>query len=336
MMQGFKRLEEVFAHQVFELCGPFETSEGNDYYVPYMMNDALEYYLILRNCRLIGEYIHDAKLLQEMQFAENENGYVLVVRQGSENVFTLHFERIEESIQCYQYHAIGHFWVKGQEQWRQLVYMIGTMYDKYEYLGEAVCNEKEIELLKLVGFAPFREWSPIHESLEEHYPETYEGIKIMENLAREAEDIGYLRWILVYRYFPCKMLRNILQKKLLHPKRENLYSLICRKVEEASVSYPKRKYGKEITKEIEAARERLQKEFERKGFSGTYPEYEKGDTKILVTEEHPFTILEWDDYKFRMQLMISQCEKPIINKRNSGFFKGRGRKGWIETYAYKH
>lgn len=336
MMQAFTRLEEIFEHQVFELCGPFETAEGNDYYIPYMMNDALEYYLILRNCRLIGEYIHDMQLEQEMQLAENENGYVLVVRQGSENVFTLHFETIEESIQCYQYHEIGHFWVKGQEQWRQLVYMIGTMYDKYEYLGEAVCNEKEMQLLKLVEFAPFQEWSPIHESLEEHYPETYEGIENMEKLAREAGDLGYLRWISLYRRFPCKVLRNILQEKLLHPKRENLYQLICQKVEEASSSYPKRKYGKEITREIEDAREKLHKDFWEKGFSGTYPEYEKGEIKILVTEEQPFTILEWDDYKFRIQLMVSKCERPILHRRNSGFFKGRGRKGWIENYDYKH
>ena len=89
MMQSFDRLAEIFEHQVFELCGPFESGNEVDYYVPYMMNDALEYYLILRNCRLVGEYIHDTELKQDMQLAEDENGYVLAVRQGDENAFTL-------------------------------------------------------------------------------------------------------------------------------------------------------------------------------------------------------------------------------------------------------
>ena len=50
--------------------------------------------------------------------AVNDKGYVLSIRQGSENALTLYFDDMEESIHCYQYH---HFWVKGQEQWRQVI-----------------------------------------------------------------------------------------------------------------------------------------------------------------------------------------------------------------------
>lgn len=332
MIQGFEKLEEIFEHQVFEVYGPYSGETEKEYYIPYMMNDAVECYLVLKNCRLIGEYIPDMKLTQEMQLAECKDGYILAVRQGNENAFTLHFESLEEHVQCYQYHEIGHFWVKGQEQWRQLVYMIGTIYDKYTYLGEAVCNEKEIELLRLIEFAPFREWSPIHDSLEEQYPETTQGIECMTKLAKEAGDIAYLRWISLYRRIPCAWLRRMLQKRLLVPRREELYSLIYDKVAEASLLYPKRQYVEEIRMEITAVQKKIQKEFEEKGFTGTYPVYEKGDTKILVTEEHPFTIMEWEDYKFCVQFMVSQCEKPVKNRRNSGFFKGRGRKGWIEKY----
>ena len=41
--------------------------------------------------------------------------YILVVRQEGGTLFTLQFSDIQEHLQCYQYHRIGHFWVKGQE-----------------------------------------------------------------------------------------------------------------------------------------------------------------------------------------------------------------------------
>ncbi len=328
MIQALEHLLEVFDCQVFELCGPFERQGCIDYYVPYMMNDAVEDYLILRNCRMIGTYIADTELFQEAQIAKDESGYVLAVRQGEENAFTLYFETIEECVKCYQYHQIGHFWVKGQEQWRQLMYMIGTIHDKYTFLGDAFCNEEELRLLHLAEFAPFRYWSPIHDSLEESYPETEEGIAAMEFFAKEAGDTAYANWIRLYRR--CPKLWKVLANQLLNPKREALYQLIYEKVKKASFGYPEREYEAEIQKQIEEKRKAAVDELKARGFFGTYPEFEKGCQKILVTEEHPFTILEWNHYKFKIQFMVSECKGE--NKLNSGFFQGRGRKGWIETY----
>ena len=65
------------------------------------------------------------------------------------------------------------------------MYMVGIIHDKYEYIGENVCNEKEIALMPLIEFPPFRFWSPIHESLDEKYPFTYDGIDAMKELAKE-------------------------------------------------------------------------------------------------------------------------------------------------------
>ena len=329
MMQMQKKLETIFEHQVFELCGPFATETGNDYYVPYMMNDALEDYLILKNGRMVGEYLHDTELEQQMQLAEDENGFVLAVRQGEENAFTLYFERIEESVEFYQYHEIGHFWVKGQEQWRQLVYIIGTINDKYQFSGKDSCNEAELEILPLMEFAPFRYWSPIHESLSDWYPDTYGGVELAKKLAKEAGDKSLYRWICLYEKFPREALSKWIGKMLLHPRRESFYEVIWKRVEAASQGYPKRTYSKDIAAEIEQIRENVQKELGKRGFEGTYPVYTKEDTQIRVMEEHPFTIMEWDHYKFRVQFMVSKCKNQ---KRNSGFFKGPGRKGWIETY----
>lgn len=262
MPKPFLHLAEIFEHQVFELCRIGEEEEKT-YAVPYMMNDALEDYLILHNCRMVGEYVKHEEADTEAQIVKEDEGYVLVVRQGTENVFTLHFTEIEEKVNCYQYHEIGHYWVKGQEHWRQLVYIIGTIYDKYEYLGEQFCNHKELELLRLMEFAPFREWSPIHESLEEQYPATYEGVETMEKFVKEAEDNNFLRWLRFYRRFPSKYLEKVLCQKMLSPKRQAVYELIWAKVKTASEAYSKRMYDSKLDIKMQEEREQLNEELKK-------------------------------------------------------------------------
>ena len=154
----------------------------------------------------------------------------------------------------------------------------------------------------MAEFAPFRYWSPIHDSLEESYPETEEGIAAMEFFAKEAGDTAYANWIRLYRR--CPKLWKVLANQLLNPKREALYQLIYEKVKKASFGYPEREYEAEIQKQIEEKRKAAVDELKARGFFGTYPEFEKGCQKILVTEEHPFTILEWNHYKFKIQFMV--------------------------------
>lgn len=136
MPLAFWKLAEIFKYQVFELCEEPEEKEeesGKSYFIPYMMNDAIEDYLVLENCRMVGEVAAEEQaggLELSARISGKEGAYVLVVRQksllhGEETVFTLHFEKIRESRTCYQYHEIGHFWMEGQEQWRRLVYMAG-------------------------------------------------------------------------------------------------------------------------------------------------------------------------------------------------------------------
>ena len=54
----FGSLRRFFKYQVFELCEEPEEKEeesGKSYLIPYMMNDAIEDYLVLENCRMVGE-----------------------------------------------------------------------------------------------------------------------------------------------------------------------------------------------------------------------------------------------------------------------------------------
>ncbi|MFQ8776506.1 MAG: DUF3878 family protein [Roseburia sp.] len=47
---------------------------------------------------------------------------------------------------------------------------------------------------------------------------------------------------------------------------------------------------------------------------------------MLVTEEQPFTMLEWEDFHFRQQLMVSKS-RGKRQEANAGFFRGFGRSG---------
>lgn len=335
MPEPFWKLAEILELQALELC---KAKNGKDYLIPYMLNDAVEDYLILRNGSMTGEYLPEtnvlfpARIVEEPQYLGNmETVYVLVIRQEGGNTFTLRFDGIEERIQCYQYHRIGHFWVKGQEQWRQLVYMVGIIHDKYEYIGENVCNEKEIALMPLIEFPPFRFWSPIHESLDEKYPFTYDGIDAMKELAKEAGDKNYARMLRVYRKFPNPFLGKLLCRRLALPKSEVLYCLIQQKLEEASKEYGIREYESGLNGEMDRKRAEIDGLLHEKGFYGQYPYYEKEEMRVVVTEEHPFTReeFEYEDYEFRMKFMVSKVEKRRFRGWNSGFFRGDGRQGYI-------
>ena len=103
----------------------------------------------------------------------------------------------------------------------------------------------------------------------------------------------------------------------------------------ASEQYPERIYSVEDMYSIETARSKADAELKGRGYTGSYPVYTKEKQTIHVVEEHPFTILEWKHYKFRIHFMISEGKTASNHQLNSGFFKGVGRKGWIETYDYK-
>ena len=266
MPLAFWRLAEIFQYQVFEICKePSEKEEAGrqNYLIPYMMNDAIEDYLILENCRIVGEAATEEQMGElelSARISGEEGNYVLVVRQrslsyGEENVFTLYFETLRECRTCYQYHAIGHFWMEGQEQWRRLVYMAGTIYDKFAYVGEEVCTEGELMLLRLAEFAPFRNWSPVRESLEEKYPATYEGIDCMEQFALRTEE---------------KLLQS--------------------------------------------------------GFVGTYPDYQNGEFTVTVVEEHPFTVMEWEHFRFRIYYMVSQVKERAYQEEEKRTASARKRR----------
>ena len=333
MKRLLEYLEELIACNALELVRRPE-SDSTNIYIPYMMNDAVECYLILKGCKVTGDMPERIPQGTSLQSTENgsKRGIIFCLPDGSR--ISLWFLECEKVMELYQYHQIGHFWMKGQEQWRQLVYMIGTIFDKYTYIGETACNAEERELLPLITFAPFRYWSPVHEDLESRYPDAVAGIQCMQKLAQEAGDRAYKRITGVYlflfrlRILPMGLLTRKLARALNKPARTALYELIYNKVYKASAQYQERDYGETLNKKIREKRSRVEQGLKMQGFSGEYPLFQKENEMILATEEHPFTVLESEDFSFRIQLMVSKMKdaKPALN---AGFFDGNDRSGTI-------
>ena len=332
-------LNEILECEAFELHSADAKNGKQNFYIPYMMNDALECYLVLEHATMTGKYQQDWKEPMTVDVAETENGTAAIFHQGTDHVFTIWYERSFCAQNCYRYDQIGHFWVEGEEHWRRLVYIVGTIHDKYSYMGDQVCNEKEKMLMPLMGFAPFRYFSPIHESLDAYYEDTADGITCMKVLAKEAEDFDFLRQLCMYERIPLKKLAvRHLVKAMQNPKRASLYELIFMKIQEASREYPERAYPDELQREIVRERDAVQEILKSHGFSGSYPLFQKDRMQILAMEEHPFTILESEHYGFKIQYMVSEIHaddralfdgKDKVYRPNAGFFQKKGNRGWI-------
>lgn len=243
--------------------------------------------------------------------------HALIFRYANDEILTIWFSDCSQVCQFYQYHRIGHFWTKGQEHWRRLVYIIGTLHEKYTYLGEAACNPEELQLLPLIEFAPFRYWSPIHESLDEYYCNSEEGIFCMYELATKANDTAYARMVRFYQMLPAKLqsakwIQHFLAQKLASGKHEALYKLICEKINAASESYAVRDYGPEMNHKIEKIRTQFSEKLYADGFTGKYPYFQKGTIHLIAMEEHPFTILESDTFTFKIRGIITDRNRHYI------------------------
>ncbi len=326
----FAMIEEVAENGVFEIWYPgigepdTKPCDGK-IYIPYMMNDALECYIILSDAVLVGDQIHEDKQFTKVEIHKEGERYALVAKQGDDNTFTVFFQDAALEKKYYSFGSICHFWEKGQEQWAQLVYIIGTMYDKYAFLGEESCNEYEKALLRLIEFAPFRYHAPAKQLFEDLYETTKEGARKMLELAEGAGDIAFSWAIKLYLLFFNESMAKVLSKMLTRPSRYKLYDYIYKKAVLAANLYPERDYGTGL--DLQEMRDKANERLLGAGFSGEYPEYVKGDVFVRVVEEHPFTIMDWESVTFRQRLMISECtgrDKGF----NMGFFDGKNLTGY--------
>lgn len=298
-----EKLVQLLEQNQFELI-----FTEQDIRLVYLMNDAVESFLVFQNARMTGEYKDDYEGELDATLEKQGQKYVLIVHQG-DTVVTLFFENLIQENHFYEYGTIAHFWVKKYEYLRQLEYRLAILRDKYDYLGEKSCNEKEKQLAQLVDFPPLnyccypavpakyivpREnpWEPLEDALI-----------VMEELAERAGD-RFLKVVLkLYRKYPIPFLAKRIGNMLHRNRHSKVVDLIDREIQEASKKYPCRYFGRDIELKVHqtmnAVKER-QNQLK-----------EKGQQSVILREE-PFTTAQ-DSIAYKIYLMI--WKQGILNRK---------------------
>lgn len=205
----FYRLEELLEQDQFELIFPeykhkHEFQKQQDISLVYLMNDAVESFLVFHNAMMTGEYQkeYEGEILAVLD--KKEEQYVLVVHQG-DSVVTLFFDTLLQKNNLYNYGDVGHFWVKGYEYLRVLEYRLAILRDKCDYLDESCSTPEERKLASLVEFPPLNYccYPAVPEKYivprENPWQPSEKAINLMLEIAKEAEDKTFIRLLAHYK-----------------------------------------------------------------------------------------------------------------------------------------
>lgn len=280
----FIYLAQIFKENVFELLSDTEETSCR---VVYMMNDAIESFLVFENAVMVGEYEKANEEIIQGRLDRINDNYILTVRQGEHNSFTIRFSRLRLENNLYQYHTIGHFWVKKDEYLRQITYRLGIIHDKYQFLGEKVCNQEELDLLPLYEFAPLRNYICVSWEKEETFRSTDEGIQAFLLLAKEANDYSMEKHLIRYQKRQSKWNERILTLMLKTVSHRRVIDLLIDKINQASLKYKERSFGKIEDQLIASCRKKLRESL-------------LPYNNMTFLEEQPFSVGEEFTYTFHL------------------------------------
>ena len=298
-----EKLAQLLEQDQFELI-----FTEQDIRLVYLMNDAVESFLVFQNVRMTGEYKDDYEGELDATLEKQGQKYVLIVHQG-DTVVTLFFENLIQENHFYEYGTIAHFWVKKYEYLRHLEYRLAILRDKYDYLGEKSCNEKEKQLAQLVDFPPLNYCcypavpAKYIVPRENPWEPSEDALMVMEELAERAGD-RFLKIVLkLYRKYPIPFLAKRIGNMLHRNRHSKVVDLIDREIQEASKKYPCRYFGRDIEFKVHqtmnAVKER-QNQLK-----------EKGQQSVILREE-PFTTAQ-DSIAYKIYLMI--WKQGILNRK---------------------
>ena len=273
---------------------------GNRVYIPYMMSDAVEAWCVLEDAEVPEDMPEDTENVIDAVAlcAEGRQGICLRTEDGI--CGTIWYRRARYRQTLYQYHRIIHCWKTGYEHMRMLVYMVGTISDKLTFLGEEVVNDRERELIPLIEYKPFRDFSPIGESLDEWYPDSEKGRSVMADMAEAAGEEELAK--LIRENGPEEGIRSRMAAS------GKLFQLLYGRICQASSAYPVRRYAPAEENRQQAMRREADRRLKKAGYGGIYPDYEKDGEKITVLEEHPFALPGADELEFALHI-LSQDEE---------------------------
>ena len=301
-LNPFEMLEELLWQDQFELIFP-ENEKQSELRLVYLMNDAVESFLVFVNAKMTGQYQPDyeGELEAELSREDTEDGciYVLIVHQG-DSVVTIFFEKLKVETHLYRYGDLGHFWVKGYENLRVMEYQIAILRDKYEYLGEKYCTEYEGKLAMLRDFPPLNYlfYPAVPEKyivpVDNPWEVTAEALAVMQELAEEAGDEKLGKMLRRYEKNPDISNAKKIAGMLCRSSHLPVITLLGEKIREAASVYPDRDFGR---KQNEYLHELMEKAERRK------EELEAENVQTLIYREEPF-IYDCDSISFQVYLMI--------------------------------
>ena len=309
-MDPFSMLELLLSENQFELIFPEPNgSAPGTIRLVYLMNDAVESFLLFHNARLTGAYdpAYEGELDALLTQDENER-YALIVHQG-ESVVTLFFEDLTLENHYYDYSQLGHFWMKGYEYLRQLEYRIAILRDKLDYLGEESCSAEERELAALAEFPPLNVccYPAVPEKYrvvrENPWHLSEDASRVFQSIAVEAGDPKLLHRLKDYEQHPTKRRARQIARLLHRNAHAGTVDLLTRKLQKASSVYPSRTFRKaQQTRHLalELLAKKRQKELEKRGI------------RSELLREEPFTTAQ-DSIEFKVHLMI--WEKGFLNRK---------------------
>lgn len=310
-MTTYEMLQELLAQNEFELLLPEESQPNTteqDLRLVYQMNDTIESFLVFREAIWTGIYKENYEGKLEASYGQDNDRYVLGVRQG-DSVLTLFYRKLELEVNLYNYGEIAHFWVPRYENLRQLEFRIAVLWDKYTYLGENYCSEGEKRLVHLadvpaLNFCSYcaapEEYMVPHEMPKDSF---LEGLNVMEELAGQANDWLLTGWIMFYRRHPSPLVTKWMAHILHHSIHFGFVKVLTETIKKETAIYPRRIFGKRAEAHLAQC---LKKASERK------KELEATGAYVEIVRQEPFTIAK-DQLDLKVYLLISR--RGMINQK---------------------
>ena len=292
--ETLEKLAQLLEQDQFELLIPekIRTESGRisdkasasmDIPLVYLMNDAVESFLVLKNARMTGNYVRDYEgefegSVEKADWDLCEAEYILVIHQG-QNVFTVFFEDILLETQLYNYGELGHFWVKGYENLRVMEYQKLAMlrdFPPLNYLFYPAVPEKYIV------------------PVDNPWEVTAEALAVMQELATEAGDEKLGKMLRRYEKNPDISNAKKIAGMLCRSSHLPVITLLGEKIREAASVYPDRDFGRKQNKYLHELMEKAERRKE---------ELEAENVQTLIYREEPF-IYDCDSISFQVYLMI--------------------------------
>ena len=290
----FYKLAELLEQDQFELLLSKnrikDMHRKQDISLVYLMNDAVESFLVFHNATITGQYKseYEGGLLAVLDKKEEE--YVLVVHQG---------EDLLQQNNLYNYGDLGHFWVKGYEYLRLLEYRLAILRDKCDYLDIDCSTPEERKLAALVEFPPLNYccYPAVPEKYivprQNPWQPSDEAIDLMIEIAKEAGDKLFVHILSYYKKDNSKLMSRFIARMLHRKKHIKIVRILTKKLQKAASIYPVRSFGIEndiqIQKCLEKAKQKKQ-ELKEKGI------------KADIIREEPFVEAQ-DSVQYKIYLM---------------------------------